>query len=35
MTGITPDGFKIDRDFAAPPSAVFQPQDTGMGCNSP
>ena len=23
MTGITPDGFEIDRDFAAPPSAVF------------
>ena len=23
MTGITPEGFEIDRDFAAPPSAVF------------
>jgi uncharacterized protein YndB with AHSA1/START domain len=23
MTGITPDGFEIDRDFAAPPAAVF------------
>jgi hypothetical protein len=23
MTGITPGGFEIDRDFAAPPSAVF------------
>jgi uncharacterized protein YndB with AHSA1/START domain len=23
MTGITPEGFEIDRDFAAPPAAVF------------
>lgn len=23
MTGITPEGLEIDRDFAAPPSAVF------------
>jgi hypothetical protein len=23
MTGMTPEGFEIDRDFAAPPSAVF------------
>ena len=23
MTGITPEGFEVDRDFAAPPSAVF------------
>src|ERR1700748_2684521 len=23
MTGITPEGFEIDQDFAAPPSAVF------------
>jgi uncharacterized protein YndB with AHSA1/START domain len=23
MTGITPEGFEIDRDFATPPSAVF------------
>src|ERR1700742_277611 len=23
MTGITPEGFEIDRDLAAPPSAVF------------
>jgi uncharacterized protein YndB with AHSA1/START domain len=23
MTGITPDGIEIDRDFAAPPAAVF------------
>jgi uncharacterized protein YndB with AHSA1/START domain len=23
MTGITPEGIEIDRDFAAPPAAVF------------
>jgi uncharacterized protein YndB with AHSA1/START domain len=23
MTGVTPEGFEIDRNFAAPPSAVF------------
>lgn len=23
MTGITPEGFELDRDFAAPPSAIF------------
>ncbi len=24
MTGITPEGFEIDREFAAPPAAVFE-----------
>jgi len=28
MTGITPEGFEVDRDFAAPPSAVFDALST-------